>query len=64
MGNPRESQVYKVDLVVCCLVAYLFVSILAILVIRNKVARQGLTRVHAETPPHDDVVLMEEEVAA
>jgi len=46
------------------LVAYLFVSILAILVIRNKVARQGLTRVHAETPPHDDVVLMEEEVAA
>jgi len=53
--------VYNVDLVMCCLAAYLLVSILAILVIRNKVARQSLKQAQAETL---DVVLMKEEVAA
>ena len=55
---------YNVDLVMCCLVAYLLVFILAIWVIRNKVARQSVKLVQAETLPLDDVVLMEEEAVA
>lgn len=55
---------YNVDLVMCCLAAYLFVSILAIWVIRNKVASQSVKQAQAETLLPDDVVLMEEEVAA
>jgi len=62
--NSRERRVYNVDLVMCCLAAYLFVSILAIWVIRNKVASQSVKQAQAETLLPDDVVLMEEEVAA
>lgn len=43
------------------MVAYLLVSILAILVIRTKVAGQSVKQAQAETL---DVVLMEEEAAA
>ena len=55
---------YNVDLVMCCLVGYLFVFILAIWVIRNKVARQSVKQVQVETLLPDEVILMEEEVVA
>ena len=61
--ESRERQVYNVDLVMCCLVAYLLVFILAIWVIRNKVASQNVKQVQAETLP-PEVIPMEEEVAA
>jgi len=56
--------VYNVDLVMCCLVSYLVVFILAIWVIRNKVARQSVRKVQAETLPPDEVMITEEEVVA
>ena len=46
------------------MVAYLLVFILAIWVIRNKVARQGVKQLQAETLLPDEVILMEEEVVA
>ncbi len=55
---------YSVDLVVCCLVAYLLVSILAVWVIRSKVAGRSEKKAQIEALPLDDVVLIEEEVAA
>ena len=62
--NSRERRVYNVDLVMCCLVAYLLVFILAIWVIRNKVARQGVKQVQVEPLLPGEVILMEEEVVA
>jgi len=62
--ESREHQVYNVDLVMCCLVSYLIVFILAIWVIRNKVARQSVRKVQAETLPPDEVMITEEEVVA
>ena len=44
--------------------AYLLVFILAIWVIRNKVARQSVKQVQAETLPPDEVIPLEEEVVA
>lgn len=55
---------YNVDLVMCCLVAYLLVFILALWVIRNKVARQGVKQVQVEPLLPGEVILMEEEVVA
>lgn len=55
---------YNVDLVMCCLVSYLLVFIFAIFVIRNKVARQSVKQAQAETLPPDEVIIMEEEIAA
>ena len=46
------------------MVAYLLVFILAIWVIRNKVASQSVKQMQAETLPPNEVVLIEEEVAA
>ncbi len=46
------------------MVGYLFVFILAIWVIRNKVARQSVKQVQVETLLPDEVILMEEEVVA
>jgi hypothetical protein len=56
--------VYNVDLVMCCLVSYLFVFILAIWFIRYKVARQTTRLAQAETLPHDEAIVMEEEAVA
>jgi len=54
--------VYNVDLVMCCLAAYLLVSIFAIWVIRNKVASQSVKHAQAETLLLGDVVLIEKEI--
>jgi len=60
--NSRERRVYNVDLVMCCLAAYLLVSIFAIWVIRNKVASQSVKHAQAETLLLGDVVLIEKEI--
>ncbi len=55
---------YNVDLVMCCLAAYLIVFILAIWVIRNKVASQSVKNAQAETLLPGDAVPLEKEIAA
>ena len=55
---------HNVELVMCCLVAYLLVYILIEWVIRNKADGQREKQRQVEAPPPEDVVLVDEEVAA
>jgi hypothetical protein len=55
---------HNVELVMCCLVAYLLVFILSEWVIRNKADGKREKQRQVEAPPTEDVVLVEEEVAA
>ena len=55
---------HNVELVMCCLAAYLLVFILLVWVIRNKADGQRDKQIQVEAPPPEDVVLVEEEVVA